>query len=94
MAAHLAAPKPRSRAGGYHYLGGKCGTMLSAPFCALTKALRRAAASAEEAELGAICANAREGTIFRQALRGMGHTQKSTPAAASATTARAALGWR
>ena len=90
--AHLAAPEARSRAGGCHYLGSKHGGMLSAPFRALTKAMKRAAASAEEAELGAACANAREGTIFRQALHGMGHAQKPTPVAASAATARAILG--
>ena len=49
--AHLAAPKPRSRAGGCRYLGNKHGGMLSAPFRALTKAMKRAAASAEETEL-------------------------------------------
>ena len=48
--AHLAAPKSRSRAGGYHYLGNKHGDMFSAPFRALTKVLKHAAASTEEAE--------------------------------------------
>ena len=90
--ARLAAPKPRSRAGGYHYLGSKHGGMLSAPFHALTKVLKHVAASTEEAELGALCASAREGTIFRQALRGMGYPQAPTPIATDAATARAILG--
>ena len=81
--AHLTAPKARSRAGGYHYLGNKHDDMLNAPFHVLTKVMKHVTASAEETELGAICANAREGTIFRQALHGMGHTQKSTPVIAA-----------
>ena len=70
--ARLAAPKLRSRAGGYHYLGNKHDDMFSAPFHALTKAMKHVTASAEEAELGAACASARGGTMLRQALRGMG----------------------
>ena len=89
--AHLTAPKERSRAGGYHYLGNKHDDMFNAPFHVLTKVMKHVTASAEETELGAICANAREGTIFRQALHGMGHTQKSTPITTNATTARAIL---
>ena len=53
--------------------------------------MKHATASAEETELGAIYANAREGTIFRQALHDMGHTQKSTPITTNVTTARAIL---
>ena len=55
-------------------------------------ALPRGSRGAEEAELGALCANAREGTIFRQALRGMGYPQAPAPATANAATARAMLG--
>ena len=66
--------------------------MLSAPFHALAKVLKHVTASAEETELGALCANAREGTIFWQALRGMGYPQAPAPTTADAATARAILG--
>ena len=49
--AHLVFPRSRSRAGGYHYLGDKGGTMLNAPIRALTKLIPLATAPAAGAEL-------------------------------------------
>ena len=75
----LVAPKARSRAGGYHFLGDSDGKMFNGPICILAKVLKHVTASAAETELGAICSNAREGMIFRQTLEELGHQQPATP---------------
>ena len=65
--------------------------MFSTPFHILTKVIKQVTASAAETELGAIYSSTREGTIFCQALRGMGHPQGATPIAAGSAAAHAIL---
>ena len=89
--AHLVAPKARSRAGGYHFLGDSDGKMFNGPICILAKVLKHVTASAAETELGSICINAREGTIFRQTLEEPGHHQAATPIKTGNATARGIL---
>ena len=87
----LVAPKARSRAGGYHFLGDSDGKMFNGPICILAKVLKHVTASAAETELGATCSNAREGIIFRQTLEELGHHQPATPIKTDNTTARGIL---
>ncbi len=77
--AHLAFPRSRSRAGGYHYLGGKGGAMFNAPIRVLTQLIPLVAASAAEAELHSACANGLKGVKLRKILQDMGHPQDTTP---------------
>ena len=53
-AAYLVASKARSRAGGYHYLTNKAGTLFNGPIFVLAKVIKNVMASASEAELGAL----------------------------------------
>ena len=59
-AAYLVAPKARSRAGGYHYLGNKDGTLFNGPIFILAKVIKAVMSSAAESEVGALYLNARE----------------------------------
>ena len=86
--AHLVAPKARSRAGGYHFLGDINGIAFNAPIYVLAKVLKHVTASAAETEIGALYLNAREATVFRQTLHDMGHPQPATPIKTDNTTAR------
>ena len=63
------------------------GILFNAPVCVLAKVLKHVTASAAETELSAICANAREATLFRQALQDMGHPQGPAPVNTDNTTA-------
>ena len=82
-ASYLTASRARSRAGGYFFLGSipKNGKPIKlngnvAITCAILKLV---AASAAEAELGAIFLNAQEACIIRLTLMEMGHPQPPTP---------------
>ena len=82
-ASYLTASRGRSRAGGYFFLGsipqnGKPIRMNGniAITCAILKLV---AASAAEAELGALFLNAQEARIIRLTLMEMGHPQPPTP---------------
>ena len=77
--AHLVFPRSRSRAGGYHYLGDKDGTIFNAPIRVLTKLIPLVTASAAETELHSVCQNAFRGLVLRDILRDMGHPQDTTP---------------
>jgi hypothetical protein len=50
-AAYLVGPEARSRAGGYHYLSSKDGTLFNGPIIVLAKILKNVMASAAEAEV-------------------------------------------
>lgn len=80
-ASYLSAPKARSRAGGYHYLGD--GTLDSTthdgPIHVLASILRNVMSSAAEAEIGAAFLNAQEACPFRETLLTLGHPQPATP---------------
>jgi hypothetical protein len=89
-ASYLSAGRGRSRAGGYFFLGSlpKEGTPIKlngniAITCAILKLV---AASAAEAELGALFLNVQEARILRLILSEMGHAQPRTPVHVDNTT--------
>ena len=74
-AAYLVRPEARSRAGGYHYLGSKDGTLFNGPILVLAKIIKNVMASAAEAEVAGIYLNATEAVSERNCLIEMGHPQ-------------------
>ena len=52
-AACLVAPEARSRAGGFHHLGNRDGSMLNGSVAVIAKIIKNVMASAAEAEVGA-----------------------------------------
>lgn len=74
---YLSAPKARSRAGGFFYLGDKVkdpsSTKSNGPVYIMTKMLRNIMASAAEAEVGSTFKNTRESIPMRTTLEEMGH---------------------
>jgi hypothetical protein len=93
-AAYLVLPKARSRAAGVFYLTDRHGALSNPPqpkrngaVHVLCKTLRTVAASAAEAETGALFLNAQEGVPMRTALEEMGHPQPSTPLETDNSTA-------
>jgi len=90
-ASYLSAPKARSRAGGYFFLGSlpRDGDPIKLNgathvTCAILKLV---AASAAEAELGALFLNAQEAKVIRLVLAELGHPQPPTPIHIDNTTA-------
>jgi hypothetical protein len=82
-ASYLSAPEARSRAAGYWFLGslpqnGKPLT-LNGAILVLCTLLKFVAASAAEAELGALFLNAKEAKVMRLTLHELGHPQPPTP---------------
>jgi hypothetical protein len=82
-ASYLSAPQARSRAAGYWFLGsmpqdGKP-IRLNGAILVLCTLLKFVAASAAEAELGALFLNAKEAKIMRLTLHELGHPQPPTP---------------
>jgi hypothetical protein len=80
---NLSTPKARSRAGGYFFLGslpcdGDPIKLKGAIYVSCT-ILKLVAASAAEAELGALFLNAQEAKVFRLILTELGHPQPPTP---------------
>ena len=59
-AAYLVAPKARSRAAGYFYLGNNDGKLFNGPIFILTKLIQAVMASAAEAECAGLYLNAHE----------------------------------
>ena len=90
-ASYLSAPKARSRAGGYFFLGSlpKNGQpiQLNGAIHVTCTILKRVVASAAEAELGALFHNAQQAKIIRLTLQEMGHPQPATPIHIDNTTA-------
>ena len=86
-AAYLVAPEARSRAGGYHYLSNKEGTVFNGPVLALAKVIKNVMASAAEAELGALYLNGQEAVALRDTLGAMGYPQPPTPMKTGNSTA-------
>ncbi len=82
-ASYLSAPKARSRAGGYFFLGSmpvdKEPIFLNGAVHINCTILKLVAASAAEAELGALFLNAQDAKILRITLAELGHPQPSTP---------------
>jgi hypothetical protein len=86
-AAYLVAPEARSRAGGYHYLSNKEGTLFNGPVLILAKVIKNVMASATEAEVGALFMNAQEAVALRNCLEAMGFPQPATPMKTDNSTA-------
>ena len=82
-ASYLTAPKARSRAGGHFFLGSLpkdgCPIRLNGAILTQCAILKCVAASAAEAELGALFLNAMDAKIIRLTLEEMGHPQPPTP---------------
>ena len=82
-ASYLSAPKARSRAGGYFFLGSlpRDGDpiKLNGSIHITCTILKLVAASAAEAELGALFLNAQEAKVLRLTLAELGHPQPPTP---------------
>jgi hypothetical protein len=82
-ASYLSAPKARSRAAGYYFLGSlpKDGQPipLNGAIHVLCTLLKFVASSAAEAELGALFLNAKQAKIMRLTLEELGHPQPPTP---------------
>ena len=77
------ASRARSRAGGYYFLGDipqdDKPIKLNGAIYVLCTILKLVAASAAEAELGALFLNAQEAKIMRLTLKELGHSQPPTP---------------
>jgi len=90
-ASYLTATGARSRAGGHFFLGSLpqdgCPIRLNGAILSLSTILKCVAASAAEAELGALFLNAQEAKIMRLTLEEMGHPQPPTPIHCDNTTA-------
>ena len=77
-AAYLVAPKARSRAGGYHFLGNKDHTMFNGPIHVLAKIIKNVMGSAMESEIAAMFMNGQLIMQYREILQDMGHPQPPT----------------
>ena len=90
-ASYLTAPNGRSRAGGHFFLGSvpRDGDpiKLNGAILSLATVLKCVAASAAEAELGALFLNAQEAKILRLTLEELGHPQPPIPIHIDNTTA-------
>ena len=89
-ASYLSAPKARSRAGGYFFLGSlpRDGDpiKLNGAIHVTCTILKLVAASAAEAELGALFLNAQEAKVFQLVLAKLRHPQPPTPIRINNTT--------
>ena len=86
-AAYLVAPKARSRAGGFVFLGNKDGSLINGSISVLAKVMKMVLASAAEAEIGALYMNARNAVPLRTTLAELGHPQPPTPLCTDNSTA-------
>ena len=82
-ASYLLESRARSRAAGHYFLGSipdkNKPIKLNGAIHSLCQILKFVAASAAEAELGALYLNVKQGRIIRLALEEMGHPQPPTP---------------
>eukprot|EP00804_Cyclotella_cryptica_P026302 CCRYP_007636-RA/>CCRYP_007636-RA protein AED:0.47 eAED:0.42 QI:0/0/0/1/1/1/2/0/610 len=82
-ASYLNEPSARSRIGGHFFLGwaprDHLPIKLNGAIHVISTILKFVAASAAEAELGALFVNAKEGRIIRLILQELGHPQPPTP---------------
>jgi hypothetical protein len=90
-ASYLSDPKAESRIGGYFYLGNKTNSRMrplsTGPLLCHTTVLKHVVSSVAEAEFGSLFVNAKEGTITRTTLSGIGHNQDTTELKTNNTTA-------
>jgi hypothetical protein len=82
-ASYLSAPNARSRAGGYFFLGSipqdESPIIINGAIHITCTILKLVAASAAEAELGALFLNAQEAKVLRLILEELGHPQPPIP---------------
>ena len=92
-AAYLVAPKARSRAGGYTYMGNNDENeqIINAPIMIIAKILKMVVASAAEAEIAALFLNAQEIVPLRMTCEELGHPQPPTPLRTDNSTANGIL---
>jgi hypothetical protein len=90
-ASYLSEPKPKSRIGGYFYLGNKKNSskkpLSNGPLICHTTVLKHVVFFVAEAEFGAVFVNAKEGTVTRTTLSEMGQKQDATELKTENTTA-------
>jgi hypothetical protein len=91
-ASYLSEPKAKSIIGGYFYLGNKTRSpnkpLSNGPlFCHTTVLKHDVVSSVAGDEFGALFVNAKEGTVTRTTLYGMGHKQDATEIKTDNTTA-------
>ena len=86
-AAYLVAAMARSRAGGFHYLGNKDGTLFNGSIYVLAKIIKNVMGSAAEAECGGLYMNAKQAIPERMTLIELGHPQPATPLKTDNSTA-------
>ena len=89
--AYLVAPKSKSRAESYHYLGHKIGTQLNGPIYELANIIKAVMGSAVEAKVGGLCMNRQEVSPMRTALKELYHPQPATPMSADNSMADAIM---
>jgi len=77
----------RSRAGGFHYLGGKDGDLLNGSVAVVAKIIKNVMASAAEAGVGALFMNAQLAAPMRVTLEELGFPQPATPMKTDNSTA-------
>lgn len=78
-AAYLNAPKSRSRAGGYHFLGNTDGKLFNGPIFILAKIIKAVMSSAAEAKVGSLFINAQQAIQYIVTLEELGHPQAAVP---------------
>jgi len=86
-AAYLVAPKGRSRAGGYFYLGSRDRNLFNGLIFILAKIIKSVMSSAAEAEVGSLYMNAREAIPLIYTCEELGHIQLPIPIKTSNSTA-------
>ena len=88
-ASYLSAPNARSRAGGYFFLGSipqdNTPIIINGAIHITCTILKLVAASAAEAELGALFLNAQEAKVLRLVLEELGHPKPPIPIPVSYT---------
>jgi hypothetical protein len=85
--AYQVAPKSRSRASGYHYLGNLDGKLFNGAIFILAKIIKSVMQSAAEAECGGLYMNAKEAVPMRITLEELNHPQLATPMRTDNSTA-------
>jgi hypothetical protein len=85
--AYQVAPKSKSRASGYHYLGNLDGKLFNGAIFILAKIIKSVMQSAAEAECGGLYMNAKEAVPMRITLEELNHPQPATPMRTDNSTA-------
>jgi hypothetical protein len=93
-ASYLSEREAKSRTGGFFYMGNSAETAnkpINGEILIISTVLKHvmSSASTEEAEIGAVFINAKEGTVLRTTLEELWHPQPPTPLETGNTTATA-----